>query len=43
MKALSPPPPIVVGHPFVHLLRDRLTGSILFVGGMEDPSDRGAL
>lgn len=43
MNDLGEPEPFVADHPFVYLIRDRLTGSILFVGRMTDPTDKGTL
>ena len=34
----SAPMPFRVDRPYVFLLRDRLTGSVLFVGRIEDPT-----
>jgi serpin B len=34
----SGPPEFVANRPFLYLIRDRLTGSILFMGKVEDPS-----
>jgi len=34
----SGPFSFVADHPFLYLIRDRLTGSILFMGRMEDPT-----
>ncbi len=42
-RITSGQPSFVADHPFVYLIRDRLTNSILFVGRVEDPTDPGKL
>jgi serine protease inhibitor len=37
MGSMSAPPQITADHPFLFVIRDRLTGSILFIGRVEDP------
>jgi serine protease inhibitor len=34
----EPIPSFIARHPFVFLIRDKLTGGILFMGRVEDPS-----
>ncbi len=33
----APPPPFVVDHPFVFVIRDLHTGAVLFLGRVLDP------
>jgi serpin B len=37
MKDLSLPPAFIANHPFLFLIRDRGTGSILLLGRVSDP------
>ena len=34
----SPPPQMIVDHPFLLVIQDQLTGAILFIGAINDPS-----
>jgi len=38
LRSPSPPPPVFrADHPFVFLIRDKTTGSLLFLGRMKQP------